>query len=58
MNKENYNDSLLLVLKLNLKKIQKKPLSKQEKESLESTLKNLGLSFEQALEEAYLIIKG
>jgi len=58
MNKENNSDALLLVLKLNLKKIQKKPLSKQEEESLESTLKNLGLSLEQALKEAYQIIRG
>lgn len=57
MNEKKRKELLLLVLELSVKKIQQKPLSKEEEEKLESIPKELGLSLEQALEETCQFLK-
>ena len=57
MNKAEEDNLLLLVLRLNLKKVQSKEVSEEEEREATEALKTLGLSLEDALKKASALLK-
>ncbi|TSD02330.1 MAG: hypothetical protein Athens071426_524 [Parcubacteria group bacterium Athens0714_26] len=57
MNKAEEDNLLLLVLRLNLKKVQSKEVSEEEETKATEALKTLGLSLEDALKKASALLK-
>ncbi len=57
MNKAEEDNLLLLVLRMNLKKVQSKEVSEEEEREATEALKTLGLSLEDALKKASALLK-
>lgn len=57
LNKDERDKLLLLILRVNLKRLQNQPVSEEEERDLVLAMDRLGLTLEEALDKAQTILK-
>lgn len=56
MIRDNNNDAILEIASLGIKQLREKKLSDKEKEKINELLKQLGISFKEAMEKAWALL--